>query len=133
MTLYERLGGGSAVAALLEELYVRALSDPLFTPFFDKLDMQRLKAHQFAFISQALGGPDPYSGPSLIQAHAGLRIEQRHFDAFVDHLRSALREIGTTDDLSAEILSHVTPLSGIIVNHGVNHREERAAGAPPPP
>ena len=117
MTLYERLGGEAGVAALLEGLYVRVLADPLFTPFFEKTDMQRLKAHQFAFISQALGGPHPYSWPSLVQAHAGLRIEQRHFDAFVEHLRSSLREIGTDDALSSEILSMVTPLSGIIVNH----------------
>jgi len=117
MTLYERLGGEDAVAALIEELYIRVLADPLFTPFFEKLDIQRLKAHQFAFTSQALGGPHPYSWPSLVKAHAGLRIEQRHFDAFVEHLRSSLREIGATDVLSAEVLSLVTPLSGVIVNH----------------
>jgi len=117
MTLYERLGGEAAVAALIEELYIRVLADPLFTPFFEKLDIQRLKAHQFAFTSQALGGPYPYSWPSLVKAHAGLRIEQRHFDAFVEHLRSSLREIGATDVLSAEVLSLVTPLSGVIVNH----------------
>jgi len=117
MTPYERIGGESAVLALLEALYVRALSDPLFKPFFASIDMERLKAHQFAFISQALGGPHPYSWPSLAQAHAGLRIEQRHFDAFVDHLRSALEEIGTPDELRAQILAMVTPLSGVIVNH----------------
>ena len=116
MTLYERLGGEPAVATLLEELYVRALADPLFTPFFEKIDMPRLKAHQFAFISQALGGPQLYSGPTLVQAHVGLRIEQRHFDAFVEHLGSALREIGAADDLTVEILAQVTPLSGVIVN-----------------
>lgn len=116
MTLYERLGGESAVAALLEELYLRALGDPLFTPFFEKIDLQRLKSHQFAFISQALGGPHPYSAPSMVQAHAGMRIEQRHFDAFVAHLRSALREIGAGDDLAAQILSNVTPLGPVIVN-----------------
>jgi len=120
MTLYERLGGEAAVAALLEELYVRALADPLFKPFFEKIDMPRLKAHQFAFISQALGGPHPYAGTSLVEAHARLRIEQRQFDAFVEHLGGALREIGARDDLAAEILSQVTPLSGVIVNVHAN-------------
>ena len=117
MTVYDRLGGEAAVAALLEGLYVRALADPLFTPFFEKIDIERLKAHQFAFISQAVGGPQQYSGPSLVEAHARLRIEQRHFDAFVEHLRGALQEIGAADDVTAEVMSQVTPLSGIIVNH----------------
>ena len=129
LTLYERLGGETAVAALLEALYVRALADPQFTPFFEKIDMQWLKAHQFAFISQSLGGPHPYSWPSLIQAHAAMQIEQRHFDAFVDHLRNALREIGAADDLAAEILSQVTPLSAVIVNAG----KVSAAPAPQTP
>jgi hemoglobin len=122
MTIYERLGGETAIAALLEGLYVRALADPLFTPFFEKIDIERLKAHQFAFISQAVGGPQQYSGPSLVEAHAGLRIEQRHFDAFVEHLGGALREIGAPDDLTAEVLSQVTPLGGIIVNQPVNRQ-----------
>jgi hemoglobin len=120
MTLYERLGGEVAVEALIEALYVRALADPLFAPFFAKIDLQRLKSHQFAFTSQALGGPHPYSWPSLMQAHAGLRIEQHHFDAFVDHLRGSLRAIGAADDLSAEILSMVTSLSGVVVNHNAD-------------
>jgi hemoglobin len=122
MTIYERLGGEPAVAALLEGLYVRALADPLFTPFFEKVDIERLKAHQFAFISQAVGGPHRHSGPSLLQAHAGLRIEQRHFDAFVKHLGDALREIGAPDDLAVEVLSQVRPLSGIIVNQHVDRQ-----------
>lgn len=116
MTIYERLGGESAVTALLEGLYVRALADPLFTPFFERIDIQRLKAHQFAFISQAVGGPHRYSGPSLVEAHARMRIEQRHFDAFVEHLSSALRELGATEEVAAEILNQVTPLGAVIVN-----------------
>jgi hemoglobin len=116
MTLYERVGGEAEVAALIDELYARALADPLFTPFFEKIDLQRLKSHQFAFTSQALGGPHPYPWPSLMQAHAGLRIEQRHFDGFVAHLRSSLGEIGASDDLATEIMTNVTPLSGLIVN-----------------
>jgi len=41
MTVYERIGGEAGVAALLEGLYTRALNDPLFDPFFAKIDIQR--------------------------------------------------------------------------------------------
>ena len=116
MTLYDRLGGEPAVAALLEGLYKRALADPLFTSFFANLDMERLKAHQFAFISQALGGPHQHPGPSLQDAHSRLRIEQRHFDAFVEHLRGALQELDAADDVMAEILPRVAALGPMIVN-----------------
>ena len=116
MSIYERLGGEAAVAALLEGLYVRALADPLLSPFLENIDIPRLKAHQFAFISQAMGGPHKYEGRSLLQAHARLPIEERHFHAFVTHLRDALRELRAADDVTAEIISRVEPLASLIVN-----------------
>ena len=116
MTIYERLGGEPAVSALLEGLYTHVLADRSLAPFLDGIDIDRLKAHQFAFLGQALGGPQQYAMPSLAAAHARLRIEQRHFDTFVAHLVSVLQEIGAPDDLRAEILSKVTPLSTVIVN-----------------
>jgi hemoglobin len=116
MTPFERLGGEPAVMALLDGLYTRGLADPLLAPFLENIDIARLKAHQFAFISQALGGPHQYSVPSLAAAHARLPIEQRHFDAFIAHLRSTLQEMGVAADLVAEIMAQVAPLSGVIVN-----------------
>ena len=116
MTLYERLGGEPPVRALLEGLYTHVLADPLLWPLVKGIDIVRLKAHQFAFLCQALGGPQQYTGPSLTAAHARLRIEKRHFDAFVAHLASVLAEIGASDDVVAEILARVTPLSPVIVN-----------------
>ena len=116
MSIYERLGGDAAVAALLEGLYVRALSDPLLSPLLENIDLPRLKAHQFAFISQAVGGPHQYTGPSLVKAHARLPIEERHFNAFVAHLHDALQEIGAAEGVTAEIISRVAPLRILIVN-----------------
>lgn len=116
MTVYERIGGEAAVAALLEGLYTRGLADPLLGPILEGIDVPRLKAHQFAFLSQVFGGPQAYTMPSLAAAHARVRIEDRHFDAFMRHLQSALRDLAAPEDLQAEILSGVWPLRGVIVN-----------------
>jgi len=116
MTHYERLGGEAAVAVLLDGLYTRGLADPLLSPFFENLDLARLKAHQFAFISQALGGPHQYSLSSLVQVHAKLPIEQRHYDGFVDHLRTTLEQMAAPADLIAELMANVASLSSVIVN-----------------
>jgi hemoglobin len=78
--------------------------------------MARLKAHQFAFLSQALGGPKQYSGASMRDAHSRLAIEQRHFDSVAVHLVEALRELGVPDYIVSEIAAAVTPLSSQIVN-----------------
>jgi hemoglobin len=116
MTVYERLGGDTAIAALLEGLYSRGLADPLLAPLLAGIDTERLKAHQFAFLSQVFGGPVQYSVPDLAQAHARLAIEERHFDAFMRHVESALQEIGAPEDLRAELVANVGNLGSVIVN-----------------
>jgi hemoglobin len=116
MTIYERLGGDQAVTAMLDGLYARATSDPLFLPFFEKIDMNRLRSRQHLFIAKALGGPQQYSAPSLVHTHSRLAIEQRHFDAFVAHLRDSLIEMRVPAELITEIMAMVEPLAPLIVN-----------------
>ena len=80
------------------------------------MSLPRLKAHQFAFLSQELGGPKQYSGGAMSEAHARLAIEQRHFDSVAVHLVETLRELGVPQDIVGEIATAVVPLSDQIVN-----------------
>ncbi len=115
-TLYQRVGGEAAIQAAVDRFYERVLADPALSPFFTGVNMSRLKAHQFAFLSQALGGPKQYSGASMRDAHSKLAIEQRHFDSVAVHLVETLRELGVPEDIVGRIAAAVTPLSGQIVN-----------------
>jgi hemoglobin len=116
MSLYERIGGAPAVTAAVERFYVRVLADPMLAPFFENINIARLKRHQLAFLSQALGGPQEYSGASMSRAHARLSIEQRHFDAVAGHLVETLRELGVGEEIVGEVVAAVTPLASQIVN-----------------
>jgi hemoglobin len=115
-TLYRRIGGETAIHAAVERFYERVLADPSLNHFFNGVSMPRLKAHQFAFLSQALGGPKQYSGSSMDKAHAKLAIEQRHFDSVAVHLVETLRELSVPEDIIGEVATAVTPLSGQVVN-----------------
>jgi hemoglobin len=116
MTLYDRIGGEPALNAAVERFYVKVLADPMLAPFFKDIYMPRLKTHQFAFLSQALGGPRQYSGATMSRAHSKLRIEQRHFDAVAGHLVGTLRELCVDEGIIAEVAAVVTPLASQIVN-----------------
>lgn len=118
MTLFERIGGEPAMRLAVDEFYVRVLADPLLGPFFERTDMARLKAHQFAFLSQATGGPRKYAGASMRQAHAHLRIEERHFNAVAGHLVDTLGSLGVARNLIDEVVAALTPLAAEIVNTG---------------
>lgn len=115
MTIYEQIGGPGAVAATVEEFYGRLLADPQTAPFFDGIDLGRLKSHQRAFIAAALGGPEIYAGRDMAAAHAGLDISNDDFDAVVGHLVDTLTSLGVPDDTIAEIGGALTPLRADIV------------------
>lgn len=115
-SLYARVGGAPAIKAAVDVFYERVLADPSLSPFFADSSMERLKAHQFAFLSQALGGPRSYSGASMRHAHKRLAIEQRHFDAVAMHLIETLRDLRVSDDIIAEVGTAIAPLAGEVVN-----------------
>lgn len=115
-TLYDRIGGEAAVRAAVDRFYERVLADPELQGFFTSVSMPRLKAHQFAFLSQVLGGPRQYSGASMRDAHSRLAIEQRHFDGVAVHLVETLRELGVSEEIIATVAGALMPLSAEIVN-----------------
>ncbi len=132
-TLYERLGGEAAIGAAVDVFYRRVLADGELASFFESVDMRRLRSHQFAFLSQALGGPRQYSGASMAKAHARLAITQRHFDLVAGHLVETLRELGVTQQIIDEVCFAVVPLASEIVNtveRPPDTRAQRVVGSP---
>jgi hemoglobin len=115
-TLYKRIGGEAAVRAAVDRFYEHVLTDPSLSHFFNGVSMPRLKAHQFAFLSQALGGPKQYSGSSMSEAHARLAIEQHHFDSVATHLVETLHELGVPEDIIGEVAIAIMPLASQVVN-----------------
>ena len=99
MTIYQRIGGEAAISAAVDRFYERVLADPALSHLFTGVSIFRLKAHQFAFLSQALGGPKQYSGSSMRGAHSKIAIEQRHFDSVAVHLVETLRELDVPEDI----------------------------------
>jgi hemoglobin len=96
---YERVGGNAAVSAVVTRFYELVLGDSQLAPFFESVDMARLKRHQVLLISQVLGGPAEYDGRALREAHAGMRITPTHFEAVAKHLVAALEEAGVEQDV----------------------------------
>ena len=116
MSLYERIGGAPAINVAVDRFYERVLADPMLAPFFEHVSVSRLKSHQFNFLSQALGGPQQYSGASMSAAHSRLRIEHRHFHAVSVHLVETLRGLGVSEDIIGEVAAAVAALASQVVN-----------------
>jgi hemoglobin len=114
-SIYDAIGGEAAVEAAVNEFYVRVLADPDLAGYFAVTDMRRLKGHQRAFITAALGGPQGYEGRPMADAHAGRGITPGAFDAVVGHLGATLASLGVPPDTIGVIAESLLPLKAQIV------------------
>ena len=117
--LYEIIGGEAALSSVVDDFYDRVLADPELRGFFAGANMTRLKGRQVEFFAAALGGPLPYTGASMRDAHQGRGIGQKHFDLVAGHLVAALRAAGVPPDVVDQIVAAVSPLASQIVSSGV--------------
>jgi len=113
-TVFARIGGPDAVRAVVDDFYQRVLGDPALAPAFRGVDMLRLRNHQLAFLTAALGGRDRYEGRSMKDAHRGLGITKAQFAGVAAHLHAALRDFVPEDEIE-QILVTVASLQREIV------------------
>jgi len=114
-TIYDAIGGDTALVAVVDDFYGRVLADPDLAGFFAGTNMTRLKGRQVEFFAAALGGPVAYTGASMRDAHRGRAIAQRHFDLVAGHLVASLVAAGVPDATVTQIVAAVAPLASDIV------------------
>lgn len=107
-TLYDLIGGKSAIQAAVQSFYDKVVADPSLRPFFDQTDLPHQVALQSMFISMLLGGRVVYTGKDLPAAHAAARkkgLNDSHFDSFLKHFRAALAEAEVPPDKLAKVMT----------------------------
>ncbi|WP_408959937.1 group I truncated hemoglobin [Natrinema sp. 74] len=114
-SLYERLGGEDAIAAVVDEFYDRVVADEQVADYFDDVDMQRQRAHQAQFISSVTGGPVEYTGAEMEAAHEGMGITPSDFRAIATHLDDALAEFDVDNDDREAVLEEIASYKSDIV------------------
>jgi hemoglobin len=115
LTLFDRLGGESAVQAVVSGLYARIAADPDLAPFFGGVSLRRHEARVAIFVCAATGGQAAWDGRDMSSAHAHLEITDAHFDKVATHLADELYALGVDDAVAAELLAVVGTLRPAIV------------------
>jgi hemoglobin len=93
-SLYKRLGGYDALAAVTDDFLGRLLSDPQLARFFKGHNAESLKVirqHIVDFLCVATGGPCAYTGRDMKTAHTGLGITEDDWTATVKDLNASVR------------------------------------------
>jgi hemoglobin len=116
MSLFERLGQEAGIRTAVDDFYVRVVADPQLAPYFEGIDLPRLRRHQTALLSQVTGGPVEYTGRDLAAGHAGLGITPEDFDRVVGHLVATLTALGVSAEDIGAVGEALTAHRDYIVN-----------------
>jgi hemoglobin len=117
-SLYERVGGYNALAAVVDDFVGRLVADKQFEKFFagHSIDSQkRIRQHILDQFCAATGGPCVYTGREMKTTHAGLGITEADWDAAAKHLAASLDKFKVPEKEKGEILAFVTSLKKDIV------------------
>ncbi len=106
-TLFDRIGGESAIESLIIDFYVRVMADTELAPFFRSSSLEKLHEMQREFFAMALGGPVAYTGRPLGHIHHGRGITTRHFSRFAGHLLATLEDMGISESEGAEVIERI--------------------------
>ena len=119
-SLYDRLGGKTAIAAVVDEFVARVAADKRINSFFaaTAADPKRLATFKELLVEQiceASGGPCKYTGRDMKRAHAGMGISNADFDALVEDLVAALDKFKVGKAEKDELLGVLGPMRADIV------------------
>ena len=117
-SLYERLGGYDAIAAVVNELATRLVTDRKLGVYFKGLSSdskRRLIAHLTDFVCSATGGPCIYTGRDMKTSHEGLGITEKDWDRFVKITKEVLDKFKVPAREQEELLQAIASLKPVIV------------------
>jgi len=119
-SLYKRLGGFDALAAVTDDFIGRMANDPQLKKFFtgfNESSLARIREHVVDFLCQATGGPCKYHGQDMKTAHTGLHITDSDWDVAVKHLNATFDKFKVPQKERTEVINAIAPLKADIVGH----------------
>ena len=107
-SLYERLGGVYAIAAVVDDFIDRVMDDPRLNAN-PKVNEAHHRVSRAGFkylvteqVCAAAGGPQRYTGKSMADSHAHLDITDQEWQAFLDDFRQTLDKFQVPEGERAE-------------------------------
>ena len=119
-SLYKRLGGYDALAAVTDDFLGRLIKDERLGQFFKGVSLNSQKRIRQLVVDQlcaATGGPCIYIGRDMRTVHEGLGITESDWDMAVKHLVASLDKFKVGKAEKDDLLKALTGLKKDIVDH----------------
>ena len=117
-SLYQRLGGYDALAAVTDDFIGRLAGDKQLARFFaghSKDSLMKIRQLVVDQLCAATGGPCVYIGRDMKAAHQGMGISEADWNAAAGHLVATLDKFKVPEKEKNEVLGAITGLKNDIV------------------
>ena len=120
-SLYDRLGGVYAIAAVVDTFIDRIMVDPTLNanPLVDEAHHRVPKAGFKYLVTEMVcmvtGGPQRYTGKGMKESHHHLKITASEWDVFAGHFKAVLDQYKVPEAEQKELFELVGTTRGDIV------------------
>ena len=117
-SLYTRLGGYDAIAAVTDDFLGRLAADKQMSRFFVGVSadsLRKLRQHVVDQLCEASGGPCYYFGRSMKTVHAGLGITESDWQLTVKHLTATFDKFKVPEKERQQVIELFSTLKKDIV------------------
>jgi hemoglobin len=117
-SLYKRLGGYDALAAVTDDFIGRLATDKTLGRFFvGASDNSKMRIRQLVLdqLCAATGGPCVYIGRDMKTAHKGLGVTEEDWNISVKHLMATLAKFKVPEKEQKEVTDAISGLKTDIV------------------
>ena len=120
-SLYERLGGVNAIALVVDRFSDEIVTNsklninPALREWNETGSLPGLKFMRTLWVCAVAGGPFPYTGRPLDEAHQNLRITSEEFDEVGAEIGRALDHFGVPEREKQEVLAAIVSKKAEVV------------------
>ena len=107
MSLYERLGGYDAIAAVVTALMVRIKDDDELSRFYHHRGADGIAREEqllVDFLCASSGGPMVYTGRDMKTVHIGMRLGEEDWKRAMAHLAATLEVFDVPEKEKLEVM-----------------------------
>ncbi len=115
-SLYDRLGGKTALTAVVDELATNVAADSRINQRFAKANIKQFKSNMVDLLCMGSGGPCTYKGTDMKTMHTGMKISGAEFGAMAENVVKTLNKFNVPAQEQNEVMAMLGGMQGDIVN-----------------
>jgi hemoglobin len=115
-SLYRAWGQKAGIEAVMKDFVPRLKADARLGSFFKDTNAQHLITQLTEQLCQQAGGPCVYKGVPMKEAHEGMDIGRREFNALVEVLQQSMDAQGIPFAAQNAMLARLAPMHRDVIN-----------------